>query len=103
MKTWHVFIIFGAGAKKKDSGGPLTNELLHEAFQAGPSLVAQQNAIQLLQQFLQENFPVNRVNSEEYSSLPLLLSLIDTACAAHLVTARACYVVLPRAAKAERE
>jgi hypothetical protein len=71
-------IIFGAGATK-DSGGPLTNEILHEAFQAGPSLIAQQNAIQLLQQFLHENFPSQRVKPEDYPSLPLLLSLVDTA------------------------
>jgi hypothetical protein len=44
-------IIFGAGATK-DCGGPLTNEILHEAFQAYPSLVPQQNAIQLLQNCL---------------------------------------------------
>lgn len=58
-------LIFSAGATK-DSGGPLTNEILHEAFHAGPSLVAQQNAIQLLQQFLRENFPTHRAAPEDY-------------------------------------
>jgi hypothetical protein len=71
-------IIFGAGATK-DSGGPLTNEILHEAFQSAPSLVAQQNAIQLLRQFLDDNFFLSRNSPEDYPSLPLLLSLIDTA------------------------
>jgi hypothetical protein len=39
-------IVFGAGATK-DCRGPLTNEILPEAFKAGPSLLKQQEAINL--------------------------------------------------------
>jgi hypothetical protein len=71
-------IVFGAGATK-DCGGPLTNEILHQAFNADPTLLAQQEAIQLLRQFLDDNFPLVRTNTEDYPSLSLLLSMIDTA------------------------
>jgi SIR2-like domain len=71
-------IIFGAGATK-DCGGPLTNEILHEAFQASPNQPLQLDAIQLLQRFLDDNFPLARAGVQDYPSLPLLLSLIDTA------------------------
>jgi hypothetical protein len=71
-------IVFGAGATKA-CGGPLTNEILREAFKAGPTLLPQQEAIQLLRTFLDENFPLVRANTEDYPSLSLLLSLLDTA------------------------
>lgn len=71
-------IIFGAGATK-DCGGPLTSEILHEAFQASPTQALQWDAIQLLKRFLDDNFKLARAGIEDYPSLPLLLSLIDTA------------------------
>ena len=71
-------IVFGAGATK-DCGGFLTNEILHEAFKADPTLAPQQQAIQLLREFLDENFLSARANIEDYPSLTLLLSLMDTA------------------------
>jgi hypothetical protein len=72
-------IVFGAGATK-DCGGPLTNEILHGAFASEVTLSQQQTALNLLQQFLNANFPVpNRQGPQDYPSLPLLLSLLDTA------------------------
>jgi hypothetical protein len=71
-------VIFGAGATK-DCGGPLTNEILHEAFQADPTLALQKDKIDLLRNFLDGNFPLIRSESRDYPSLPLLLSLLDTA------------------------
>jgi hypothetical protein len=50
-------IVFGAGATK-DCGGFLTNEILHGAFASDVTLSLQQNALNLLQQFLNANFPV---------------------------------------------
>jgi hypothetical protein len=69
-------LIFGAGATK-DCGGFLTNEILPEAFKSDPSLLQQQDALALLRQFLDENFPLGE--PRDYPSLPLLLSLLDTA------------------------
>jgi hypothetical protein len=73
-------IIFGAGATK-DCGGPLTNNILPEAFKADPSLLQQQEAIKLLHDFLDQCFPLpaERHESEDYPPLPLFLSLLDTA------------------------
>jgi hypothetical protein len=73
-------IIFGAGATK-DCGGPLTNDILPEAFKADPSLLQQQEAIKLLRDFLDQCFPLpaGRLESDDYPSLPLFLSLLDTA------------------------
>jgi hypothetical protein len=73
-------VIFGAGATK-DSGGPLTNEILPEAFQSDPTLLGQQHAINLLRQFLDEHFPQLPPprGSQDYPGLSLLLSLLDTA------------------------
>jgi hypothetical protein len=71
-------IVFGAGATK-DCGGPLTNEILHGAFQAELAQSQQREKIKLLQQFLTENFPLVRAESKDYPSLPLLLSLLDSA------------------------
>jgi hypothetical protein len=71
-------IVFGAGATK-DCGGPLTNEILHDAFKAELSQSQQQAKIALVQQFLNDNFPPLRAEYTDYLSLPLLLSLLDTA------------------------
>jgi hypothetical protein len=73
-------IIFGAGATK-DCGGPLTNDILPEAFKADPSLLQQQEAIKLLRDFLDQCFPLpaGRLESDDYPSLSLFLSLLDTA------------------------
>jgi hypothetical protein len=73
-------IVFGAGATK-DCGGPLTNEILPEAFKAGPSLPEKDQAIALLREFLDSSFPLNvpRGKPRDFPSLPLLLSLLDTA------------------------
>jgi hypothetical protein len=73
-------IVFGAGATR-DCGGPLTNEILPEAFKANPSLLQQQEAIDLLRRFLNQSFPlsVERREPQDYPSLPLFLSLLDTA------------------------
>jgi len=73
-------IIFGAGATR-DCGGPLTNEILPEAFKADPSLLQQLEAITLLHNFLDHCFPLSavRYESQDYPSLPLFLSLLDTA------------------------
>lgn len=73
-------IIFGAGATK-DCGGPLTGEILPEAFTSDVTLTLQQDALDLLRQFLNENFPVlaQRQGPQDYPSLPLFLSLLDTA------------------------
>jgi hypothetical protein len=72
-------IIFGAGATK-DCGGPLTNEILPEALALDVTLTLQQDALALVQRFLNENFPVlaQRQTPQDYPSLPLLLSLLDT-------------------------
>lgn len=72
-------IIFGAGATK-DCGGPLTNEILPQALASEVTLTVQQDALHLLRQFLDDNFPVAaRLRSQDYPGLPLFLSLIDTA------------------------
>ena len=73
-------LIFGAGATA-DCGGPLTNEILPKAFKTVPSLLEQQEALKLLQQFLDKNFPLLTQRSApcDYPSLPLFLSLLDTA------------------------
>jgi hypothetical protein len=72
-------LVFSAGATK-DCGGPLTNEILAEAFKSDPSLLQQQEALALLQQFLDENFPMlsPRGEARDYPSLPLALSRLDT-------------------------
>jgi hypothetical protein len=73
-------IVFGAGATK-DCGGPLTNEILHDALASDPTLIQQQDAIALLRQFFDDRFlPTGqRKRPKDYPALPLLLSLLDTA------------------------
>lgn len=63
-------VISGAGATK-DCGGPLTNEILHGAFQADLSLSQQEAKIALVKQFLNDNFPLTRSGPKDYPSLPL--------------------------------
>jgi hypothetical protein len=58
-----------------------SENILPEAFKADPSLLQQQEAIKLLRDFLDQCFPLPgaRLDSDEYPSLPLFLSLLDTA------------------------
>jgi len=76
-------VIFGAGATKA-CGGPLTNEILPEAFE--PTVrreIEREDYIGLLDGFLIENFHLPQEPTEwtktDYPALPLLLSLVDTA------------------------
>lgn len=73
-------IVFGAGATK-DCGGPLTNEIVPEAFASPLPLVLQQSSIDLLRKFLDDCFiqPGQSKLPQDYPGLPLLLSLLDTA------------------------
>jgi len=79
----NTIVIFGAGATKA-CGGPLTNEILPQAFELGvrPD-IEREDYINLQEQFLIENFhlPQQQVDRTEsdYPALPLLLSLVDTA------------------------
>jgi hypothetical protein len=76
-------VIFGAGATRA-CGGPLTNEILPEAFQpAIRGAIEREDYGNLLEQFLVANFhlpaqPHNR-SDFDYPGLPLLISLLDTA------------------------
>lgn len=74
-------VILGAGATKA-SGGPLTNEILPAAFGAGAATIVESN-LPLLERFLIEVFGLAKARAnrtkEQFPSLPLLLSLIDTA------------------------
>ncbi|MFN3325699.1 MAG: hypothetical protein ACK5AZ_19560 [Bryobacteraceae bacterium] len=79
----NVVLLFGAGASKI-CGGPLTNEILFQAFEpAVRREIEREYYIDLLDRFLVENFhvpPENRDRTEaDYPALPLLLSLLDTA------------------------
>jgi len=47
-------LVFGAGATK-DCGGPLTNEILPEAFNVA-NFPEQQDSLMLLRRFLDDNF-----------------------------------------------
>jgi hypothetical protein len=85
MKT---VILFGAGATKA-CGGPLTNEILPQAFkQKVQRQIDVEAFIPLLRDFLVENFHLpqsdeaNRtVPDSDYPALPLLISEIDMAIA----------------------
>lgn len=74
-------VIFGAGATKA-CGGPMTNEILVDAFRERDH-IQREDFLDLLDQFLIQNFhlpsnaPARR--QEDYPGLPLLLSLLDTA------------------------
>lgn len=71
-----VVVVLGAGATKA-CGGPLTDEILPNAFEQSASVKLQQ-----LEQFLERHFglpePSDR-GRDDYPQLPLLLSLLDTA------------------------
>jgi len=76
-------LILGAGATKA-CGGPLTNEILPEAFKpAVRAKMRRENYDTLLNRFLVENFHVptsaTSRKPKHYPALPLLISLIDTA------------------------
>lgn len=76
-----TIVIFGAGATKA-CGGPMTNEILVDAFRERQH-IQRENFLGILDQFLVENFhlPPNHATrrQEDYPGLPLLLSLLDTA------------------------
>jgi len=73
-------IVFGAGATK-DCNGPLTNEILPQALGSLPTSLPQQEAVNLLRKFLDDQFlqPGQSQRPQDYPALPLLLSLLDTA------------------------
>jgi hypothetical protein len=80
--TSDVVVIFGAGATKA-CGGPMTNEILREVF-AAQSTLEREGFLQLLAQFLRENFHVSLASStglkvSDFPGLPLLLSIVDMA------------------------
>jgi hypothetical protein len=76
-------IILGAGATKA-CDGPLTNEILYEAFT--PDVIKEiqrEDFIWSIESFLVEGFhvPADRMQRKksDYPTLPLLMSLLDTA------------------------
>jgi hypothetical protein len=81
--TMNTVVLFGAGATKA-CGGPLTNEILPQAFEPQVrAAIEREYYIDLLDRFLIENFhvpadPYARTEAD-YPGLPLLISLIDTA------------------------
>lgn len=79
----NTVVLFGAGATKA-CGGPLTNEILPQAFEPHVRAeIEREYYIDLLDQFLVQNFHVPAQQAErtpdDYPGLPLLLSLVDTA------------------------
>lgn len=74
-------VVFGAGATKA-CGGPLTNEILFEAFKTDGQGLRENMFTELLNEFLIENFhiPQNKDTRtiSSYPGLPLLISLVDT-------------------------
>ncbi|MGJ0485995.1 MAG: SIR2 family protein [Methylomicrobium sp.] len=78
-----TIVLFGAGATKA-CGGPLTNEILPQAFEPMVrSEIEREYYIDLLEKFLIENFHLPQRQADraeaDYPALPLLLSLVDTA------------------------
>ena len=73
-------VLFGAGATKA-CGGPLTNEIIPQAFDpAVLTGIEREQYLHLVDSFLVENFHLPQQPSEgDYPALPLLLSLVDTA------------------------
>src|SRR5947207_864377 len=78
-----TIVLFGAGATKA-CGGPLTNEIIPQAFE--PSVrnqIEREYYLDLLDSFLVQNFHVPEQQADrseaDYPALPLLLSLVDTA------------------------
>lgn len=81
--TSKTVVIFGAGATKA-CGGPLTDEILPQAFDPGVrSVIERESYIYLLDEFLIEIFHLPRHPDDrtktDYPALPLLLSLVDKA------------------------
>ena len=78
-------VIFGAGATKA-CGGPLTNEILPQAFdcrarEVDSAIFNREGFLDLVEEFLTDNFrlqPSPR-DAEDYPPLPLLLSMVDIA------------------------
>jgi hypothetical protein len=76
-------VIFGAGATKA-CGGPLTNEILPQAFEPAVRIkIERENYLDLLERFLVDAFHLPQQQSDrsdsDYPALPLLISLIDKA------------------------
>lgn len=73
--TEKVVVVLGAGATKA-CGGPLTGEILPNAFAS-----SHRNKLPTLEQFLIGQFGLPRIkrSPDDYPQLPLLLSLLDTA------------------------
>ena len=74
-------IIFGAGATKA-CGGPLTNEILPDAFREGDA-IEREHYLELVGRFLTDIFhvpgdPALR-QDDDFPALPLLLALLDNA------------------------
>jgi len=83
MMTSKTIVLFGAGATKA-CGGPLTNEILPQAFE--PEVrheIERESYIVLVDDFLIENFHLPQQQGDrsesDYPTLPMLLSLVDTA------------------------
>lgn len=76
-----IVVVLGAGATAA-CGGPLTNEILHEAFQLSRPTERAIN-LDLIDRFLREQFRVpmdiSKRTKWDYPSLPLIMSLIDIA------------------------
>ena len=74
-------LIFGAGATKA-CGGPLTNEILPDAFRIKDK-IERENFLHIVNEFLVSRFNVPKDieerKNEDYPPLPLLLALLDTA------------------------
>jgi len=79
----NTVVLFGAGATKA-CGGPLTNEIIPQAFEPTVRIqIEREYYVDLLDQFLVQNFHVPQQQADrteaDYPALPLLLSLVDTA------------------------
>ena len=79
----NTVVIYGAGATFA-CGGPLTNQILPQAFEPEVrQIIEREYYIDLLDEFLIENFHLPATQAErveiDYPALPLLLSLVDTA------------------------
>lgn len=81
MAASHPVIIFGAGATKA-CGGPLTAEILPDAFRMRTE-IEREGYLELVDEFLSRVFHVpaeiERRHNDDYPALPLLLALLDTA------------------------
>jgi len=79
----NTVVLFGAGATRA-CGGPLTNEILPQAFEpAVRNQIEREYYIDLLDRFLIDNFHLPQQQADrteaDYPALVLLLSLVDTA------------------------